>query len=116
MKYILPGFSIVCLAAGAVVWYQRAPAARPPAPTAAASTAVSTQHPDGQMLLANAQRVLGQHASIEASLRHDVDLFGHQLLGKGTLKQLNSTGQALIRLELRIQLQGQTSSLLQISD
>jgi len=69
-----------------------------------------------QSLLAEAIRRLEEHASIAASIRHEVDLFGQRLSGSGSYFEEHVAGKRLIRLELKIQLGGRTSSFLQVCD
>lgn len=72
--------------------------------------------PDGQALVAKAARRLSQQPSIEARLRHQVELFGQQLVGSGVYLQKRCAAGLLVRLELNTGLGDELTKLLQISD
>ena len=61
-------------------------------------------------------RTLEGRSSISAGIHHQVDLFGKQLFGSGSYLELRQPGVPLVRLELRIQIGDQISSLLQVCD
>jgi len=69
-----------------------------------------------QSLLVDAIRELEGHASVAASIRHEVALFGQRLSGSGTYFEEQAAGNRRIRLELKIQLGDHTSSFLQVCD
>jgi hypothetical protein len=70
----------------------------------------------GNRLLSKAVKQLGQHRSIVAKIRHRVDLFGHELIGSGTYRQLDVDQDRLLRLELKIPLDDQMTSIQQVCD
>jgi len=70
----------------------------------------------GNLLLLKAVDQLAQHRSIVAKIRHRVDLFGHELIGSGTYRQLDVDQYRLLRLELKIPLDDQITSILQVCD
>ena len=72
--------------------------------------------PRPQALVAAAVRTLEGHNSVYAQIRHEVDLFGRSLAGFGSYLEQRQGRNRLVRLELRIQLGDQTSSLLQVCD
>ena len=93
-------------------------AVTPPFPGAEARTAPAaapaTVPP--QVILQSAVRTLESHGSISATIHQHVDLFGKQLSGSGNYWEMRQPGVPLVRLELRIQIGDQISSLLQVCD
>ena len=61
-------------------------------------------------------RTLESRGSISATIHQHVDLFGKQLSGSGSYWEVRQPGVPLVRLELRIQIGDQISSLLQVRD
>jgi hypothetical protein len=119
MKKSLPCFSVSTIALLAVTTM-----AQPAAPDAAAATE-SAPNPyaaaendaavaPGDRLLLQAAGRLEQRASISARLRHQLSLDGKQLYGVGSYWQQGSGEELKVRLEL--QLAGQESRLLQVSN
>ncbi len=70
----------------------------------------------GNRLLSQAVKQLGKHRTIVAKIRHRVDLFGHELVGSGTYRQLDVGQDRLLRLELKIPLDNQMTSIQQVCD
>ena len=71
---------------------------------------------NGQPLVAEAaQRVYGL-PSLYADMRYRIDMFGHQLNGKGSYQQQGRGDVKLLRLEVILQAADQATSLLQICD
>ena len=70
----------------------------------------------GNLLLARAVRDIAQHRSIVANIRHRLRLFGHELVGSGTYQQVDIGPDRLLRLELKIPLDDQITSVTQICD
>ena len=70
---------------------------------------------DANALVARAAIAITQHAAVSAKIRQRINLFSQQLVGSGTYWQ-GSWRQRLYRLELRIQVADQVSTLLQVSD
>ena len=70
----------------------------------------------GNLLLSRAVKQLAQHGSIVAKIRHRVDLFGNELIGSGTYRQLDVGQDRLLRLELKIPLGNQITSIQQVCD
>jgi hypothetical protein len=67
-------------------------------------------------LLAQATRRARDLPSVSAKIRLRVNLYGQQLVGTGTYLQLRSRHHKKVRLELKIQVADQVTSLQQISD
>jgi hypothetical protein len=88
--------------AAAAVVPPRAAAARPPS--------------EGDQLLRRAITSLSAHQGVKATVRQQAQLFGYRLLGKGSYLQQGRGAEIRNRLELTIEADGQTSSLLQIAD
>lgn len=80
-----------------------------PAPGGAAS-------PDPQALLVEAERALEGCTSVSAKIVHEAHLFDKHLVGSGIYLQQRSGRVSLTRLELRLQIGDQTSSLVQVCD
>jgi hypothetical protein len=73
-----------------------------------------TAPPAGQELLAQAaQRLYGQPA-LSAKIRQRVQMFGQELVGSGAYMQFGDSPDKMLRLELKLQLAGQVSSLQQV--
>lgn len=72
--------------------------------------------PAGQDLVSQAARRLWQQPSVEASLRQKINLFGQQLVGTGQYLQRQSDSGPLLRLELKVQIGEQLTSMLQVRD
>lgn len=70
----------------------------------------------GQELLEHAILTLESRPSVSARIRQSVDLFGHQPVGSGVYLEQRSGGQPLFRLEMRMQLGSESSSLLHVCD
>jgi len=83
-----------------------------------ASAAPSADEPplDGQTLVARAAAQLAATPSFEAKLRQQVQLFGQDLSGPGTYLQKQSPHGLLLRLELKLQVGSQLTSLQQVCD
>lgn len=73
-------------------------------------------HLDGQTLVARAAAQLAATPSLEAKLRQQVQLFGQELSGPGTYLQKQSPHGLLLRLELKLQVGSQLTSLQQVCD
>jgi hypothetical protein len=69
-----------------------------------------------QAILQLAVRTLESRGSISATIHQHVNLFGKQLSGSGSYWEVRQPGVPLVRLELRIQIGDQVSSLLQVCD
>lgn len=104
MKYNLPSLTL-SLVLGS--WAVLAAAETPPS----ASTPAS-----GQTLVAEAAQRLAAQPAIAAKIRQRAQLFGQELVGSGSYQQLRSRGRLLIRLELRLQVDEQLTTLQQIND
>lgn len=70
----------------------------------------------GETLLRSAVAALDAHQAVSAKLRQQVDLFGHRLVGSGGYLQQGRGEGRLLRLELKIQVEDQVSSLQQVCD
>ena len=73
-------------------------------------------HVQPQVLLQSAIRTLERRPTIKAEIRHQVNLFDKNLPGFGKYQEQRYLGKQFSRMELVIQLTGQTSSLLQVCD
>jgi len=71
---------------------------------------------DGQTLVTRAAAQLAATPSLEAKLRQQVQLFGQELSGPGTYLQKQSPQGLLLRLELKLQVGSQLTSLQQVCD
>jgi len=69
-----------------------------------------------QAVLQSAIRTLESRPTIKAEIRHHVNLFDKPLYGFGSYQEQRYLGKQFSRMELVIQLTGQTSSLLQVCD
>jgi hypothetical protein len=70
----------------------------------------------GQKLLERAILSLEGRRSVSAKIRQRVDLFGRKLVGSGTYLEQRSAEELLMRMELKIQVGDQVTSLLQVCD
>ncbi len=68
----------------------------------------------GQQLVAAAARQMVKEPSLEAKVRHRVNVGGHELFGTGIYQQLGEGEEKLLRLELKTQLDDQTVTLQQL--
>jgi hypothetical protein len=85
--------------------------------TLAQQTAPSTAAPPaGQKLVSQAARQMWQQPSVEVRLRQKINLFGQQLVGTGQYLQKNVESGPLLRLELKVQIGEQLTSMQQICD
>jgi hypothetical protein len=74
------------------------------------------QPPHGQWLVGRAVRELVKQESLQAEIRQQVDLYGHHLVGVGRYRQFFVAGEQRLRLELKLQLGEQVSTLTQVAD
>ena len=72
--------------------------------------------PDGQSLLSRAAAQLTSLPALEAKLRQKAQLFGQEVAGSGTYLQTQSQRGLLLRLELKLNVGDQQSSLQQVCD
>jgi hypothetical protein len=70
----------------------------------------------GQELLRQSRERLLTASSISASIRHQTNMFGQQLVGSGSYRQLNSPDGLKVRLELAIRTEERSTSHHHISD
>ncbi len=87
-------------------------------PLGPVSAAASADEPaaDSQTLLNRAAAQLAGTPSLEARFRQRVQLFGQELSGAGSYLQKRSPQGLLLRLELKLQVGSQLSSLQQVAD
>ena len=78
--------------------------------------AAESDAPDGQSLLSRAAAQLTSLPALEAKLRQKTQLFGQEVAGSGTYLQSQSQRGLLLRLELKLQVGDQQSSLQQVCD
>ena len=76
----------------------------------------AAQSIDGQRLVQRALKEILNQESLQADMRQQVDLYGHHLLGVGRYRQFFVAGQRYLKLELKLQVGHQGSSLTQVSD
>lgn len=96
--------------------------AQPTSPPGTAKTTQISQGPNlnpvgrsqAQAILLSAVRTLEGRNGVSAKIRHRIDLFDKQLVGSGVYFQQRAGSDHLIRLELRIHVGNQQSSLLQV--
>jgi len=69
-----------------------------------------------QDILADAIELLERRTAVSAKIRQKVDSFGKQLTGFGSYREQRFGANRLVRLELKLDLGGQTSSYLQVCD
>jgi len=81
-----------------------------------AAQAPETNPPDGPALLARASGQLTSLPAVEVKLRQTARLFGQEVTGTGTYLQRQSPRGQLLRLELKLQVGDQLSSLQQVCD
>ncbi len=81
-----------------------------------AAQASESDTPDGQSLLSRAVAQLTSLPALEAKLRQKAQLFGQEVAGSGTYLQTQSQRGLLLRLELKLQVGDQQSSLQQVCD
>ena len=72
--------------------------------------------PHGQWLVGRAVQSIVAQESLQAEIRQQVDLYGHHLVGAGRYRQFFFRGQQRLRLELKLQVADQGSSLTQVAD
>jgi len=80
------------------------------------STPSTSVPPPGQDLVRQAARQLWRQPSLEARLRQKINLFGQQLAGTGQYLQKQSATGPLLRLELKVQIGEQLTSMQQVCD
>ncbi len=83
----------------------------PPAP----STTSGAPTQGGELLHASIER-LRRYRSLRATLRQQISLFGHTLVGSGEYYQMTQGRDLLLRMDLKIQLEDRASVFQQISD
>ena len=70
----------------------------------------------GQGLVQQAIKELVKQECLQAEIRQQVDLYGHHLVGVGRYRQFFVAGQRHLKLELKLQVDHQVSSMSQVSD
>ncbi|OHB77992.1 MAG: hypothetical protein A2W31_05590 [Planctomycetes bacterium RBG_16_64_10] len=70
----------------------------------------------GDWIVARAAAAIGAHASVAATMRQRAELFGRPVFGKGRYCQQGRGEEMRTRIELKVQVDGQISSMLQIAD
>src|SRR5262249_23027196 len=112
MNSILPIFAAIVVALTMVAGCGKSKgtsgnASAPAAATAAASKLIATPDSAAQKLVQQAVANVESHASIAGKIRHEVDLFGHQLIGSGTYQQQGRGADRCLRLELKLKVDDQ---------
>jgi len=77
---------------------------------------LATSRPPAQQILERAISRLEAHRAIAARTRQEVDLYGKRLVGAGEYLEQRGPQGRMFRLELKIQLDSDPSTLLQVSD
>lgn len=85
-------------------------------PSAEGTNAALPPPPQGRMLLEAAIRELENRQSVSAKIRQEADLFGKHLVGSGIYLEQRPGRDHLMRLELRIQVGDEVTSLVQVCD
>src|SRR5690348_3250870 len=122
MNSILPIFAMLAAALSILAGCGRSKDkdAGASAPAAASNTAamipVTRADSAAQKLVHNAVANVDAHPTITGKIRHEVDLFGHQLIGSGTYLQQGRGPERRLRLELKLKVDDQQSSLQQVCD
>lgn len=102
--------AILCLIGGLIfVLLAAVPASAQPADRAGQGSAPAS-------LVAEAARELLRQPSLEAKIRHRVDLFGHELVGVGFYQQLGEGTDQLRRLELKLQAGSRAMTVQQVCE
>ncbi len=70
----------------------------------------------GQQLVAEAARRIAMQPALAARIRQQASLFGQELVGSGQYQQVLDGDRILVRLELKLQVDGETLTLQQIND
>jgi hypothetical protein len=91
-----------------------ASSAAPPTTPSPAPRAAAAQ--PGDDLIRKAAATVAQLPSLDARLRVQTNIMEQELVGSGSYYQLRSEHDLLLKLELRLQVAQQVSSLLQVSD
>ena len=73
-----------------------------------------TSPPAGNDLLTQASTRLAAEPAISADLRYRIDAYGHELIGTGSYLQLASGANRLLKLELKMQVEGKPVLLQEI--
>ena len=71
---------------------------------------------DGARLMDRAVRQMAAWPSLEARFRQRANLYGYEAVGSGTYLQLQTPGGPMLRLEIKLQIDGQLVTLLQVCD
>jgi hypothetical protein len=90
-----------------------APSATAPPATAAVASPSSAP---GERLLVDVLSMLEAQRTVSAKMRQRVDLFGHQLVGAGAYWQQGRGAERLLRLEMKLQVAEQITSMQQVCD
>ncbi len=102
MKHKLPSLIV------AVVWGVLA--------SAAFAQTAQPAPPAGEELIAQAAQQLYRQPALSAKIRQRVRMFGTELVGSGEYLQLGDAPEKMLRLDLKLHLAGQVSSLQQVSN
>ena len=119
MRFKLPILLLLGLASSEVgVECARSQQATPQVPVRQSATGAVTPYsetPSGKDLLHASVRALEAYRSISAEILHEVDLFDQRLVGSGHYSEQRQ-GRPLMRMVLKLQVGGKTSSLQQVCD
>lgn len=112
MRHRLPSLTIL------LVGLAGSPAAVAESPTAASVNGAGqgSSAASGGELVASAARRLAGETSLECRLRQRIVAFGHELIGAGGYLQFGPPSQRRFRMELKLQVGNQVSSIQQICD
>jgi hypothetical protein len=88
----------------------------PASPENSFATGAASSGAEGNLLIGQAAREVSQLPALEAKLRIQTNMLGQELMGSGSYYQLARAPETLFKLELKLQVANQVSSLLHISD
>ncbi len=118
MKHSLPCLTVLAMLAAVTAVVADSPAVAPlsrlPA-TRSQRSASADASPVGDRLVLQALTQLQRHQSVTAHLKYHACLDGQQRDGNGDYWQQNAAASTRVRLELRMQIDDSTASLLQVS-
>lgn len=81
-----------------------------------AATGQGSAATDGQELARQAIDIVDRQRSISAQMRHRITMFGQQLVGTGLYQQLGQGEQRMLRLDMKVNVAEQTTSMQQVCD
>lgn len=118
MKHILPSLIILAaLATPALLRGQVPPVSQVPLAGDSAEKSTTPQRPvTGNQLMRRAVLSMQSQRSIAANMRHRIVMFGHEMVGTGSYQQLGTGDDQLLRLEMKVKVGEQITSVQQVCD